>query len=62
MVGPEVGVGAGVVGAGVVGAGVVGAPVQAVPFRVNDVGAGLVPVKAPLKPNEAAAPVPREPL
>ena len=58
-----------VVGAEVVGAvvGEVGGagrppPVQAVPFRVKAVGAGLLPVHEPLKPNDALALVAREPL
>src|SRR5690242_8607610 len=44
-----------VVGAAVVGApvGDTGPPVQATPFTVKLVGAGLLPVHEPLKPNDA---------
>ncbi|KOX21392.1 hypothetical protein ADK67_27270 [Saccharothrix sp. NRRL B-16348] len=38
---------------------VTGAPVHAVPLRVNEVGAGLLPLHEPLKPNVAVAPVAR---
>jgi hypothetical protein len=51
----------GVLGAAV-GVLVTGAPVQAVPFSEKLVGDELVPLHDPLKPNDVAAPVPREPL
>nr|BFE74296.1 hypothetical protein GCM10020092_075970 [Actinoplanes digitatis] len=38
------------------------APVQAVPFRVNAVGTGLLPVHEPLKPNDTVPLVATEPL
>src|SRR3954471_15031674 len=65
VVGVEVGGVVGVVVGGVVGlvvGGVVGlvvggevvtAPVQVAPLRVKALGAGLLPVQAPLKPTEA---------
>jgi hypothetical protein len=66
-------VGGGVVGGGVVGGGVVGPPVgagvvgptdpvQAVPLRVNAVGTGLLPLHAPLNPNDTVASVAMVPL
>jgi hypothetical protein len=53
VVGAVVGGVVGVVVGGVV-AGVVGLvpPVQATPLRLNEVGAELLPVQLPLKPNE----------
>nr|BFE71740.1 hypothetical protein GCM10020092_050410 [Actinoplanes digitatis] len=49
----------GVVGGVVVGVvgGVVTPPVQVTPLTVNDDGTPLVPVQAPLKPNDVVAPV-----
>ena len=47
---------------GPVGGGVVVLPVQAVPLSVNAVGAGLLPVQEPLKPNDTVPFVPIEPL
>ena len=37
-------------------------PVQTMPLRVKLVGTGLVPVQAPLNPNEVEAPVATDPL
>jgi hypothetical protein len=37
-------------------------PVQVVPLRANPVGAGLLPVQDPLKPNEAVPDVAMAPL
>jgi hypothetical protein len=63
VVGAVVGVVVGVVVGAVVGLVVPPAlPVQATPFRVKDVGAGLLPVHEPLKPNEAVPLVPSAPF
>ncbi|WP_407940368.1 hypothetical protein [Micromonospora narathiwatensis] len=57
LLGGVVAVGVGVgVGEGVL-VGVV-PPVQVVPLSEKLVGAGLLPVQVPLKPNETVAPVP----
>ncbi|MCF0097206.1 hypothetical protein B0E54_06078 [Micromonospora sp. MH99] len=68
-------VGGGVVGGGVVGGGVVGGagvsvtggvgvvpPVQVTPFRAKLVGAGLLLVHDPLKPNDTVPLVATDPL
>jgi hypothetical protein len=57
-------VGPGELGPGELGPGVgsFGTPVHAVPFIAKLVGAGLLPVQDPLKPNEVLAPVARLPL
>ena len=57
-------VGGGVVGGGVVGGGVVGvvSPVHVTPFRAKLVGAGLLPVHEPLKPNDTVPLVATAPL
>nr|BFE76865.1 hypothetical protein GCM10020092_101660 [Actinoplanes digitatis] len=47
--------GGGVEGGLVVGVGEGTLPVQAVPLSVNDVGAALLPVQAPLNPKETDA-------
>ncbi|GAB3384781.1 hypothetical protein GCM10027452_36340 [Micromonospora halotolerans] len=59
-----VGVGLGLVGVGVglVGVGLVVPPLQTVPFNVNWVGFGLLPLQAPLNPMLVLAPVPSAPL
>jgi hypothetical protein len=56
--------GAEVGGALLVGGGVVPLtlPVQATPLSANDVGAVLLPLHEPLKPNETVALVPIAPL
>ena len=47
---------------GVVGVGLVVPPLQTVPFKVNWVGFGLLPLHASLNPMLVLAPVPSEPL
>ncbi|GAA0897212.1 hypothetical protein GCM10009557_71730 [Virgisporangium ochraceum] len=42
---------------GLEGLGVPGEPSQVTPLRAKVVGAGLLPVQAPLKPKEAVPPV-----
>ncbi|GAB3809342.1 hypothetical protein GCM10027605_44110 [Micromonospora zhanjiangensis] len=46
----------------VVGVGVTTEPVQVVPFRVNAIGTGLLPVHVPLNPKSAVPPVGMFPL